>query len=327
MMKIRTTLAQLVTVGVLMAFAGSAAAQQAYPNKPIRFITPYPPGGGTDILARLVGQKLTEGWSQQVFVDNRPGGNTIIGSEALIRSPPDGYTIMVVTTAHAIQPSLIPYLPYDTVKDFAAVATVSSSEYFLVLHPSVPANNLQEFIALAKSKPGQLNFSSSGSGGGPHLASEMFSIMAGVKLQHVPYKGGGPALTALVAGQVQALFFTPIATLANIKSGRIKAIAISGETRLSGLPQIPTFTEAGLPGLDVKSWYGILAPVGTPTGIIEKLSTEFARILAMPDFKEKLDSLGMAPFFSTPEQFAALIKADMARYAKIIKAANIKMEN
>ncbi len=326
-MKFSAAAARILTLGALMALAGSAAAEQAYPNKPIRFISPFAPGGSTDLLARLVGQKLTESWGQQVIVDNRPGGNTVIGSEVLVKSPPDGYTIMVVTSGHAIHPSLIPYLPYDTVKDFAAVATVSSTEFVLVLHPSVPANNLQEFIALAKSKPGQLNYASSGSGGGPHLAAELFSIMAGVKLQHVPYKGGGPALSDLLGGQVQALMSTPIAAINHIKSGRLKAIAISGETRLSALPQMPTFTEAGLPGLEVRNWYGILAPAGTPKEIIEKLSTELARILAMPDFKEKLDSLGMDPFISTPGQFAALIKADMIKYAKIIKTANIKLEN
>ena len=325
-MKLSAAVVRILTVGVLIAFAGSAAAQQAYPNKPIRFIVPYAPGGGTTIVARLIGQKLTESWGQQVLVDNRPGGNTIIGSEALVRSAPDGYTILLTANTHAINPNLLA-LPYDSIKDFAPVATVTSSELILVLHPSLPANNLQEFVALAKSKPGQLNYASSSTGGTQHLAGELFDVMAGVRMQHVPYKGSGQALTDLVGGQVQLAFMSPINAIPHIKTGQLKAIAISGEARLWALPKVPTFTEAGLPGFEVRSWFGFLAPAGTPKEIIAKLSTEIARILALPDFKEKLASQGANPFISTPEQFAALIKADIAKFAKIIKNANIKLDN
>lgn len=310
-----------------MAFAGFAAAQQPYPNKPIRFILPFAPGGSTSILARLIGQKFTESWGQQVIVDNRPGGNTVIGTEALARSAPDGYTIIMVSSSHAINANLSLYTPYDPIKDFAPVATVASNEQLLVLHPSITATNLQELIALAKSKPGQLNYASAGTGGVLHLAGEMFSIMAGVKLNHIPYKGTGHALSDLLGGQVQLYFSPPINLLPQIKAGKLKAIAISGQSRLSALPQVPTFSEAGLPGFDAKFWQGVLAPAGTPKPIVDKLSSEIARILAMPDISEKLASQGAAPFISTPEQFAALIKADMARYAHVIKTANIKLEN
>ena len=324
-MKFSTTWARAWTASVLMVLAGSAAAQQIYPSKPIRFIVPFPPGGANNILTRLLGQKLAESWGQPVIVDNRPGGNTVIGTEALVRSPPDGYTIMLVVSTHVITPLLLS-TPYDPIRDFAPVATVDSGELILVLNPSVPANTLQEFIALVKSRPGQFNHATPGSGGITHLAAELFSIMTGVKMQHVPYKGGGPALTDVIGGQVQLIFQSPPGAIPYIKSGRLKPIAVSGETRLPALPQVPTFTEAGLPGFDVKFWHGVLAPAGTPKAIIDKLSAEIARILNMADIKEKLASQGATPFVSTPEQFGALMKADYARYAKVIKTANIKLE-
>jgi len=317
---------RLLALGTMLAVASSAAGQQDYPNKPIRFITPYPPGGGTTVVARLIGQKLSEAWGQQVLVDNRGGGNTIIGTEAAAKSPPDGYTILLGDNALAILPHLYRSLPYDTFNDFAPVATLTSIEYVLVAHPSVPANNLQELIALAKAKPGQLNYATSGSGGAGHLAMEMLCMMTGIKMQQVPYKGGGPALTDLLGGQVQLHFNVPINQIPHIRSGKLKAIAISGETRSSALPQVPTFTEAGVPNLEVRYWQGVLAPAGTPRTIIDKLSAEIARILRTPDIKDKFDSQGVEPFISTPEQFAALIRKVSAKYAQTVKAANIKVE-
>ncbi len=318
---------QMVTVGVLVAMASSVAAQQAYPNKPIRFITPYPPGGGTTVVARLIAQKLTESWGQQVLVDNRGGGNTIIGTEIGAKSPPDGYTISFVDSVLAILPNLYRALPYDTFRDFAPVATLTRIPFMLVLHPSVPANNLQELVAYAKSRPGQLNYASSGSGGQGHLGLEMFSILTGVKMLHVPYKGGGPALADLLGGQVQLHFNVPINLISHVKSGKLKAIAISGESRLAALPQMPTFKEAGLPNLDVSYWQGVAMPAAAPKPIIDKMSTEIAKILAMPDIKEKLGSIGAQPFISTPEQFAAMINAETAKYANVVKTANIKIED
>lgn len=317
---------RLLVLSLLLAFAGSASAQQGYPNKPIRFIVPYAPGGSTSNVARLIGQKLTEAWGQQVIIDNRPGGNTVIGSEALAKSPPDGYTISLAASTHATIPHLLASLPYDPIKDFTPVATLVTTQLVLVLHPSVPANNLQEFIALAKSKPGQLNFASVGTGSSTHLAGELFNIVAGVKMQQVPYKGTAPALTDLIGGQVQLNFDTPITSIPHIKSGKLKAIAITGKTRLAALPQVPTFAEAGLPNYDFQIWMGVLAPAGTPKEIVNKLNTEIAKILTMPDMKEKLVSQGLDPLISTPDQFAALIKSDMTKFGQVIKTANIKLE-
>ena len=324
-MKIFNAVVRIVAV-VLMAIAGSAAAQQEYPNKPIRIIVPFAPGGNTSMLARLVGQKLAESWGQQVIVDNRPGGNTIIGTEALLKAPPDGYTMLLVTSSHAINPLLMPNLPYDAMKDFAPVATLASSEYVLVVHPSLSANNLQQFIALAKSRPGELNYSTAGSGGVQQLASELFNILAGVRIQGIPYKGGGAAVTDLLGGQVQLSFQNTPAVVSHINAGKLKGIAITGEKRFVGLPQVPTFTQAGLPGFDVKNWFALLARSGTPKETVDKLSSDIARALRSPDIKDKLASQGLDPFISTPEQFAALMKAEMVKYANVIKAANIKME-
>ncbi len=318
--------ARILALGVLAVLSGALSAQQAYPNKPIRFIVPYPPGGSTDPMARLAAQKLSEKWGQSVIVDNRPGGNTIIGTEAVAKAPPDGYTILLASTAFVTTPSLVPYLPYDTIKDFSAAATIAKSRNVLVLNPSVPANSLRELIALAKSKPGQLNFASSGVGTSVHLAGELFNIMAETKIQHIPYKGSGPLISDLIGGQVQMSFQIPVSALQHIKSGKLKAIAVTGEARLATAPQIPTFAEAGLPGFDMTGWYAIVAPAATPKAIIDKISGDMAVILAMPETQEQLARQGMEHYISTPAQVAALFKADIAKYARIIKSANIKLE-
>ena len=310
---------------VLLALPFAALAQVHYPTKPIRWIVPFVPGGSTTIIARLLGQKLTESWGQQVVVDNRGGGNTIIGTEALVRAAPDGYTILQVTTTHVINPSLLA-TPYDAIKDFAPVGNLVATETLMVVSPSLPANNLQELIALAKAKPGQLNFGSSGSGTTNHLALELFSILAGIKMQHIPYKGAGPAVIDLMGGRIQLFTNNAVPLTPFVKSGKIRAIAVSGETRLRSLPEVPTFTQAGLPGYEVKSWQGILAPAKTPKPIIDKLSQELARILRTPEISETLLNMGADPLVSTPQQFAALIKTDLVRYAKLIKDANIRLE-
>jgi len=314
-----------MTAGALIAPA-SAIAQQAYPNKPIRIIVPFAPGGSTDLLARTIGQKLPESWGQPVLVDNRPGGSTIIGSDALVKSKPDGYTVMAMSISF-VSTALLSPTPYDAIKDFTPVASLVSSELVMALHASLPAKNLQEFIALAKSRPGELNYVSSGSGGIVHLAGELFKITTAISMQHIPYKGTGPAIAGLVGGQGQLTFNDAPAVIPHIKSGRLKAIAVTGQTRMSTLPQVPTFTEAGLPGFDIIVWYGVLAPAGTPKEIVDKLSAELGRILAVPDTREKLISQGLDPFFSKPEQFASLIKTDMAKLARVIKVANIKVDN
>jgi tripartite-type tricarboxylate transporter receptor subunit TctC len=316
----------MLVLGALFT-AVDAAAQQAYPSRPVRFIVPFPPGGSTDPMARMAAQRLADKWGQPVIVENRPGGNTIIGTEAVAKAPADGYTILLASPPFVVNPSLLPSLPYDTVKDFDAVATIAKARVILVLHPSLPANSLQEFIAFAKSKPGQLNYASPGSGGIIHLASELFNNMAGTKIQHIPYKGSGALMPDLLSGQVQLSFQIPISVIAHIKSEKLKPIAITGETRLPALPEVPTFAEAGLPNYDAEAWFGIAAPVGVPREIINKISSEMKAMLNLPDIREFLAKQGNEAFISTPEQFAALVKADVAKYARIVKAANIKPEN
>jgi len=314
-----------ISAGLLLGLSASADAQTIYPSKPIRIVSPYPAGGTTDIMARLVGPKLTEAWGQPVIVDNRPGGNTVIGTEAMVKSPADGYTLLSILSSHVIVPNLAP-TPYDVIKDFAAVATIANTQLVLVIHPSLPARNLQQLIALAKSKPGQLNYGSGGSGTVTHLAGEFFNMQTGVKTQHIPYKGSIPALTDTVGGQIQMYYSPPIVAIGHIKSGRLVALASTGDSRLTALPAVPTAGEAGLKGFALNVWYGFLAQVATPRPVIDKLSTEITRILSLPDIREKLSSQGMDPFISTPDQFAALIKTDHAKYANIIKSANIKLE-
>ena len=326
----RTTHSRLLAAGALLVLTGTLGAQQtpSYPNRPIRFIVPNAPGGSTTIAARLVGDKLTTNWGQQVIVDNRPGGNNIVAGEALLRSSPDGHTILLVTAAHAINPILHPRQQYDVfVRDFVPVATLVSTDYILVVHPSVAANDVKEFIALAKSKPGQLNGAVSNTGGIQHLALEYFNVLAGVRLQAIPYKGGGPGMTDLIGGQVQLAFNNSLTVLPHVKAGKIKALGIGGESRLAVLPNVPTFAEAGLPGYSVRNWFGVVMPPRAPKTLVDQLAAEIAKIQATPDFKEKLAAQGVEPFVLGPAAFAAFIKAEQAKYTKVIKAANIKIES
>ncbi len=311
--------------GVLLCPALALAQANTYPSKPIRMIVTFPPGGSTTIIARMIGQKLTDSWGHQVVVDNRGGGNTIIGTEAMVKAAPDGYTLLHVTSTHAINPSLLK-TPYDAIKDFAPVATLVGTETLLVVNPQVPTNNLQELIALAKARPGQLNFASSGSGTSNHLALEMFSILAGIRMQHIPHKGAGPAVTDLIGGQVQVFANNALPLTPFVKGGRLRALAISGDNRLISLPEVPTFTEAGVSGFVANSWQGVMAPVKTPRAIIDKLTVEYARILRTPEVRDTLQKMGADPMIGTPEQFAALIKTDLVRYAKLIRDAKIKLE-
>ncbi len=327
MLKFSTTIVRILPFSLLIAVASPGIAQQVYPTKPIRFIVPYPPGGSTDPMARLAAGRLAERWGQSVVVDNRPGGNTIIGTDAVAKAPADGYTILLASTALLTAPSLFPSLPYDPLRDFTGVATIGRSRFVLVLSPSVPANTLQEFIALAKARPGQLNFASSGVGANTHLSAELFNGMVGTKMNHIPYKGSGVLVTDLISGRVELSFQVPITVLSHITSGRLKAIAITGDNRAPALPEVPTFSEAGLPGFRAEGWFGIVAPAATPKNAINKMSSEMADILAMPDAREYLIKQGSEAFVSTPEQVNALIKADIAKYARIIKDANIKVEH
>jgi tripartite-type tricarboxylate transporter receptor subunit TctC len=312
-------------LNLLLVWPALALAQANYPTKPIRMIVTFPPGGSTTIIARMLGQKLGDSWGQQVVVDNRGGGNTIIGTEAMVKAAPDGYTLLHVTTTHVINPSLLK-TPYDAVKDFAPVTTLVGTETLLVVNAQLPANNLQELIALAKAKPGHLNFASSGSGTANHLALEMFSILTGIKMQHIPHKGAGPAVTDLIGGQVQVFTNNALPLAPFVKSGRIRALAISGENRLIALPEVPTFAEAGVSGFSGNSWQGVMAPAKTPRAIIDKLAAEYVRILRLPEVKDTLQKMGADPMPGSPEQFSALIKTDLVRYAKLIKDAKIRLE-
>ena len=323
-MKLLNTAARIAAAVVLTAFVGSVAGQETYPNKPIHLIVPYPPGGSNDPMARMIGRKLTERWNQPVIIDNRAGGNTVIGGEALAKSPPDGYTLLLLGSGVLAAALLVP-APYDMIKDFDAVATIAKSDYVLVLHPSVPVSTLQEFIALAKAKPGQINFGTAGVGSTVHLATEIFNVLVGIKMEHVPYKGSGPLISDLIGGQLQVAFQIPIAVTNHVRSGKLKAIAVSGEARLAALREVPTFIEAGVPGFDAKAWYGVIAPAGTPKAVINRLSAEIAGIVAMPDTREYLAKQGMEVLISTPDQAAALMRAELIKFGKVIKSANIKL--
>lgn len=305
--------------------AQSASAQPAYPTKPIRFIVPFPPGGSTDPMARLAATRLSERWGQTVVVDNRPGGNTIIGTEAVAKAPRDGYTILLASSSLLTAPSLITHLPYDVLRDFTGVATIATSRFVLVVPPSVPASSLQELIAYVKSKP-LINYASSGIGTNTHLSAALFNLMLGTKMNHIPYKGSGTLQADLMAGRVDLSFQVPISVISHIKAGKLKTIAISGDSRAAALPDVPTFTEAGMPKFRVGGWFGIVAPTGSPRFAIDKMSREMASILAMPETQDYLIRQGSEAFVSTPDEVTALIKAEVAKYAKIIKDANIKAE-
>jgi len=306
-------------------FTALSFAQKDYPNKPIRLIVPYAPGGSTTITSRMVGQQLTEAWGQQVIVDNRPGGNTIIGTQAGVRARPDGYTLLYIGSALSGNHTLAK-TPYDATKDIAGVATVSYYENLLVVPLSLPVNSLQDLVALAKSKPGQINYASSSSGGSTHLSPELFNSVAGIKTQQIPYKGFIPAVTDLIGGQVHFMMSAPSNVVGYVKSNRIKALAVSGEQRIIALPQIPTFAEAGIPGVSLKSWQGIGVPTGVSQSIIDKISDEISKLVAHPDTKDKMELQGSVPFYNNAHQTTGLIKSDIIKHAKIIKDANIKLE-
>ena len=325
-MKTITVISSLVAViSTCALFSGSAGAQQGYPDRPIRIVSPYAAGGSSSTQARLLARKLNEAWGQPVIVEDKPGANTIIGTDLVAKAAPDGYTLLWQSSQHVITPSLF-RTPFNVLKDFEPVASFTKTEVLLVVHPSVPAKTLKEFIALAKANPGTINYGSSGIGGAPHLAAEMFNNLSGVKLQHVPYKGVSQATTDLIGGQVQASFQSPVSSIPHVQSGKLRALAVSGDKRLSALPDVPTFTEAGVPNFDARFWFGIVAPAGTPKGIVDKLSAEIAKVLAMPDVKSFLLGQGLDPYVTTPAQFGTLLSADLAKYENLIKTNNIKAE-
>ncbi len=316
---------QVFSASWMMAVAGIAAAQADYPSKPIRIVVAYPPGGSNDFLARLFGPKLTEIFSRQVVIDNRGGGNTIIGTDLVAKSAPDGYTLLLSGSATNSVPYLYRNVPFDVVRDFVPIAGIARSEFMLVVHPSLPVTTVRELIDLARKKPGELNYATSSTGGPTHLGLLQFELLTGVKMQQVPYKGGGPAMTDLVGGQVQLGFANPSGAVAMVKGGRLRGIAVTGEKRLEALPQVPTFTESGLPGLVLRNWYAITAPAGPPKIVVEKLAAAAMKISTMPDVRAAITKQGLDSFTATAAQMDVVRKEDMAIVGKIIKAANIKM--
>ena len=328
-MKASMRQAMLALVGTaLLALPAIANAQTpAYPTKPIRLVVPFPAGGATDILAREVAKHLTETWGQSVVVDNRPGAGGNIGSELVAKAAPDGYTLEMGTVGtHAINASLYSKMPYDHVKDFVPVILVAGVPNVLVVNPSVPVNSVQELIAYAKANPGKLNFASSGSGTSIHLSGELFKVMAGVQMTHVPYKGSAPALQDLLGGQVQLMFDNLPPSLPQIKAGKLRALAVTSATRAPALPDIPTIAESGLPGFEASSWFGVLAPAGTSPAIVAKLNAEIAKWLASPEAKEKLAAVGANIAGGTPEDFARHIQAETAKWAKVVKESGAKVD-
>jgi tripartite-type tricarboxylate transporter receptor subunit TctC len=317
----------------LLLIAAVAAATQAnaqtpvFPAKAVRFVVPFPAGGPLDIAARAIGQKLNEGWGQPVIVDNRPGAGGNIGAEMVAKAVPDGYTILMgAVSTHAINPWLYAKMPYDPIRDFAPVSLVTQVPNVLVVHPSVPARNVKELIALAKAKPGPLNYASGSTGSAGHLAGELFNVMAGVKTVHIPYKGAPAAVIDLLAGQVSFMFDNLASALPNIKAGRVRALAVTTLRRSPLLPELPTMSEAGLKDFDVSTWFGVFAPGDTPKAIVDRLNAGIVAALKSPDLRERLAALGAEPMPDTPEQFAAFIKTELAKYEKVVKASGARVD-
>jgi len=311
----------------LVAPASVAEAAEAYPSKPIRLIVPFSPGGPADVLARVVGDKIGASMGKPVVVDNRAGAGGNIGMALGAKAAPDGYTLVLAPAGNlTVNPSLYRNVPYDVAKDFAPVTVVAAVPNILVVHPSIPAKNLTEFIAYAKSHPGQLNFSSPGAGSGAHLAGELFKSMVGADMVHVPFNGIAPAVTAVLAGDVQLMFAGAPAVLQHVRAGKLHALGVASLKRIAGAPDLPTLSESGLAGFDVTSWYSIVAPAGTPPEIVARLQREIDKALREPDVREKLAGLGAEPIANTPAEFAAMIKTETAKWSEIVKSAKITIE-
>lgn len=318
--------ARLLIALAALCCSGWALAQ-AYPSKPVRMIVPFPPGGATDIVARLIAQKLTESWRVQVIVDNRGGAGGTIGSDVAAKAPPDGYTVLMGTSStHAVAPSLYSKLAYDPVRDFSPITLVASATILLAVHPSLPVRNVRELIALAKRQPNSLSYASSGSGGISHLVGEQFKSLAGVQMTHVPYKGDSPALIDLVSGQVQLMFGTAVSFLPYVKAGRLRAVAVTNPKRSPIVPDVPTVAESGLPGFEALQWFGVFAPAKTPRDIVAKLHADIVKASRLPDVRERMASLGAELVGSTPEQFATFQRADAAKWARVVKQSGAKLD-
>ncbi|MPZ47124.1 MAG: tripartite tricarboxylate transporter substrate binding protein [Betaproteobacteria bacterium] len=315
----------LPALGLALAAIGCASAA-GYPTKPVRIIVPYAPGGGTDTAARIVAQKLTEKWQETFVVDNRPGAAGIVGTDIVAKAAPDGHTLLFAAGAHAINPALYTKLPYDAGKDFAPVAFVVTAPNILVVTPALPATSTKELIALAKAKPGQLNYGSGGAGQTPHLAAELFKSMAGIDMRHVPYKGGAPATADLLAGRISVMFGGMVLTLPHVKSGKLRALATTGARRAKAVPELPTISEAALPGYEADEWFGTWAPVGTPPAVSATLNGAIREILRTPAAQERFAGLGAEAIDMDTRAFGEFVRGQMAKWAKVIKDANIRAD-
>ncbi|MGH8617185.1 MAG: tripartite tricarboxylate transporter substrate binding protein [Burkholderiales bacterium] len=326
-MKLIARCCVVLAVGAAGAPAFAADTAASYPSRPIRLVVPYPPGGGNDTLARMIGQKLGEAWGQQVVIDNRPGAGTTIGTQIAARAVPDGYTLLLSSIAtHALAPNLYKNPGYDPVKDFSPITQIAVAPTVLVFNNAMPFRNLQEFIAAAKAAPGKYSYASGGSGTPPHMAGAIFASMAGINLLHVPYKGGAPAQIDTIAGQTNMMFDTAASVMPQIKGGKLKAIAIARDKRLAELPDVATFSEQGVKGYEVNAWYSMHAPAGVPKDIVAKLNREIVRIVKTPEITERIKQLGSEPVGDTPEQFAAFVRAESEKYAKAVRESGAKAE-
>jgi len=320
-MFLRNALAAIVCLaGAMPAWA------QTYPVKAIRVIVPFAPGGGTDILTRVIAPKMSELLRHQIIVDNRPGAGSQIGTDLVVKAPPDGYTVLMVDTAFTTNPSLYSKLPYDSIKDLVPVSLSASAPVILIVHPSVPAKTVKELVALARSHPGALNFASGGSGSSTHLGVELLKYVAKVNLVHIPYKGTGPAVADVLGGQVTMMFAGISSVKQHVEAGRLRAIAVTGDKRSPAMPSVPTFIEAGLKGVDASTYWGALAPAKTPADVVNKLSATIAQLLRMPEVSQKLIDLGFEPIGGTPEQYGQVIASEIDKWSKVIKAANIRLD-
>ena len=318
-------LCSLVLLFALVVGANSIA--QSYPTRTVRVLVPYAPGGGSDILGRMLSPKVSEELGQQFVIDNRPGGNATIGTQMMARAAPDGYTIGVVDNAFTTNPSLFRNLPYDALKDFAPVTVMASSPFILLVHPSLPVKTAKELVALAKARPGQLTFASAGGGTGSHLSMELFRVVTGISLIHVPYKGAGPAVTGILSGEASIFFALPAAMTQHVKAGKARALAVTDARRYPGLPDVPTLVEAGIQGVDANPFWGVVAPAGTPAAIIDRLHVAYAKHINAEDMRKRLVGMAFVPVANTPSEFAAFIKADAAKWDKVIQSAGIQAQN
>lgn len=306
--------------------AMSCAAQTAYPSKPVRFIVPFAPGGGTDIVARVLAQRLNDAWGRAVIVDNRPGAGSTLGTDLAVKSPADGYTMLLSSISLAFNASLYKSLPFDPTRDLAPVTLVAIQPNMLITNPRLPALSVKELLALAKQKPGSIKYASGGNGSGPHLAAELLKMSTGVELTHVPYKGTGPALIDLLAGQVDMMIAVTASALPHVRAGRLRALAVTGEARSTVAPDVPTLDESGVPGYEFKTWYGIQVPAKTPVAIVNELNQRVSDVLARPDVVEQLSAAGLDARASSPRDFGALIAAEISKWGKVVKASGARIE-